>query len=119
LEIRRDFINEDYDRFSRPETPAVRMPHSAGVPVSHAPVFNFGDNQPLNDMNRMVATDRQRRRSSALLRRTLQTSDHSPYSVWPSARISPANTPRFVVTPVNENPNERFCIPEISIEENN
>jgi hypothetical protein len=119
METRRDFINEDNDRFSRPETPAVRMPHSAGIPASHAPVFNFGDNQHLSDVNRMVATDRQRRRSSALLRRSLQTSDHSRYSVWPSARISPANTPRFVVTPVNESPNERYCIPEISIEERN
>ncbi|CAG2176533.1 unnamed protein product [Oppiella nova] len=95
----------DYDRFSmreqlsRPETPTVKMPLSAGIQPPNSNVFTFGDTLYLNDMNRQT-----RLRNSLLLRRSLNQSDHSPYSLWPSARSAPPvpseNVPRFVVTPV-------------------
>jgi hypothetical protein len=47
----------------------------------------------------------QRRRSSAMLRKSLQATDHLPYSVWPQAR--PRSDSRFTVTPVTEPVNIR------------
>lgn len=44
--------------------------------------------------------DPRRRRSSAMLRRSLVASEHQPYSLWPQAR--PRSESRFAVTPVLE-----------------
>lgn len=68
-----------------------------------------------------VPHDKQRRKSNAMLRRSLQVAEHLPYSVWPSAsRTSMAGQQRFTVTPVagtadGQAPRRR--VPKISIEE--
>ncbi|XP_054157688.1 uncharacterized protein LOC128956032 [Oppia nitens] len=101
-------MDENYDRFSmreplssRPTTPTIKMPLSAGLQPLNANVFTFGDNFHINDINRR--SRRGRPNSSSLLRRSLNQSERSPYSLWPSAnRMSPATVPRFMVTPVTD-----------------
>lgn len=51
----------------------------------------------------MIA-DPRRRRSSALLRRSLLTTEHQPRSLWPQAR--PRSDSRFSVLPVLEGTEE-------------
>ncbi|CAG2103838.1 unnamed protein product [Medioppia subpectinata] len=99
----------DYDRFSmgeqvsRPPTPTIKMPLSAGIQPRNSDVFTFGDNLLVNDMNRS------RNRNSLLLRRSLHQTDHSRYSLWPRSAppVSPSSIPRFVVTPVTDSRTEQ------------
>lgn len=53
---------------------------------------------PVPEEGSQGVTGRNRRSSSVLLRRSLATSEHQPFSVWPQTR--PASETRFTITPV-------------------
>ncbi|KAJ6222573.1 hypothetical protein RDWZM_001118 [Blomia tropicalis] len=71
--------------------------------------FSFNESD-IRIHDQQMAYERNRRNSSALLRRTLQNSEHSPYSLWPSTR-GLANDNKFTVTPVSED--GKLTVPQI------
>lgn len=65
-----------------------------------------GNHPPIRGLRPSQIEDIKRRRSSALLRKSLQFSDHSPYSVWPASR--PRTQSSFQVSPIRRRTSPRL-----------
>jgi len=75
-----------------------------------SPILNISSNiQPNYDraLSSYEMDNMYRRRNSALLRRTLQESEHSPYSIWPSNFRRPTLSARPNTPPSSVNASMR------------
>ena len=90
----RDMLNERNNRMNNIESPILNI--SSNI----QPNYDRG-------MSSYEMDEMHRRRNSALLRRTLQESDHSPYSIWPSTFRRPTLSARANTPPSSTNASMR------------